>query len=218
MSDPASNRRDDPQLRADLIRAIPNLRAFAISLSGDASHADDLVQETLLKAWSHLATFETGTNLKAWLFTILRNSYFSNHRKRRHEVEDVDGYLTEGLATAPDQLSHMDLLDLGAALAKLPSDQREAVILVGAEGFSYEDVATIAGCAVGTVKSRVSRARARLCELLRLESGGAESSPGQKVQKPEKPNVCDAAAGVDEKPSEMDEKPMAETGQEATPG
>ncbi len=156
-------------LQTELIEAIPNLRAFAMSLCGNATRADDLVQEALVKAWDKQATFQEGTNLKAWLFTILRNIYFSEQRKRKREVEDVDGHLTAGLSVAASQLSHMDFADFLAALQTLPADQREALILVGAEGFSYEEVAAISGAAVGTIKSRVNRARRRLAELLQLD-------------------------------------------------
>lgn len=155
-----------PTLRDALVSAIPNLRAFAISLSGDYHFADDLVQETLLKAWSHRDKFEPGTNLKAWLFTILRNTYFSDFRKRRREVQDVDGEKAAQLSTPPEQYGHLDLSDFRKALNLLSSDQREALLLIGAEGFSYEEAAEISGCAVGTVKSRVNRARVRLGELM----------------------------------------------------
>jgi RNA polymerase sigma-70 factor, ECF subfamily len=168
-------------LRDELMRAIPNLRAFAMSLSGDPSRADDLVQETLVKAWGNLTSFEEGTNLKAWLFTILRNIFFSEHRKRRREVEDVDGHLSAGLTVYPEQLGHMDFEDFRIALRKLPTDQREALILVGAEGFSYEEAAIISGCAVGTIKSRVNRARVRLINLLGLQSA-EEYGPDRMVE------------------------------------
>jgi RNA polymerase sigma-70 factor, ECF subfamily len=165
-----------PVLRDELMRAIPNLRAFAMSLCGDPTRSDDLVQETLVKAWDNLSTFQEGTNLKAWLFTILRNIFFSEHRKRRREVEDADGQLSAGLAVHAEQLGHMDFEDFRVALRELPTDQREALILVGAEGFSYEEAAVISGCAVGTIKSRVNRARVRLVELLGLQ-GGSDYGP-----------------------------------------
>ena len=139
-----------------------------MSLCGNVTRADDLVQETLVKAWDKLATFEQGTNLKAWLFTILRNAFYSELRKRKREIEDVDGILSGNLAVHPEQLGHMDVSDFLIALQQLSSNQREAIILVGAEGFSYEEVAQIAGSAVGTVKSRVSRARQRLSDILGL--------------------------------------------------
>jgi RNA polymerase sigma-70 factor (ECF subfamily) len=158
------------QLRADLIGTIPNLRAFAVSLCGNPDRADDLVQETLVKAWSNLSSFSEGTNLAAWLFTILRNIYYSEYRKRRREVADSDGAIAARLATAPAQSGHMDFLDFRTALQKLPPDQREALILIGASGLSYEEAAGVCNCAVGTMKSRVNRARNRLVELLAIVS------------------------------------------------
>jgi RNA polymerase sigma-70 factor (ECF subfamily) len=149
-----------------LLALIPNLRAFAVSLCGDIERADDLVQETLLKAWNHLESFQEGTNLRAWLFTILRNTYFSECRRRRREIEDHDGTKAAELAVHPDQQGHIDMEDFRKALNVLPPDQREALVLVGAAGFSYEEAASISGCAVGTIKSRVNRARARLSALL----------------------------------------------------
>ena len=156
----------EPDLREALLGAVPSLRAFAISLSGHIDRADDLVQDTLLRALANIDRFERGTNLNAWLFTILRNIFYSDHRKRVREVEDQDGSYAARLATAPHQGDRLDVEDLQSALAKLPPDQREALVLVGAEGVSYEEAATIMGCKVGTVKSRVSRARGRLAELL----------------------------------------------------
>jgi RNA polymerase sigma-70 factor, ECF subfamily len=159
------------QITADLLAVIPNLRAFAVSLCGNLDRADDLVQETLVKAWSNIDSFVEGTNLRAWLFTILRNIYYSEYRKRRREVADPDGAFAAKLATAPAQSGHMDLLDFRAALQQLPSDQREALILIGASGLSYEEAAGVCGCAIGTMKSRVNRARIRLTEMLSITSG-----------------------------------------------
>jgi RNA polymerase sigma-70 factor, ECF subfamily len=153
-------------LRQALLGLIPTLRAFAVSLCGDIERADDLVQETLLKAWDHLESFQEGTNLRAWLFTILRNTYFSECRRRRREVEDRDGNKAADLAVYPGQQGHLDMQDFRLALNKLPADQREALILVGAAGFSYEEAANVSGCAVGTIKSRVNRARVKLTEML----------------------------------------------------
>ena len=158
-------------LRDDLLASIPNLRAFAVSLAGSSERADDLVQETLMKAWAKFHTFQEGTNLRAWLFTILRNEFYSQVRKRGREVEDAEGTYAARLASQPSQTGHMDMNDFRAALAQLPADQREALVLVGASGFSYEEAADICQCAVGTIKSRVSRARTRLGELLRLDEG-----------------------------------------------
>lgn len=150
----------------DLADALPALRAFARSLVRDACLADDLVQETLLKAWKARDRYTPGTNLRAWLFTILRNDYYSRLRKRRREVQDADGAHAARLAVAPSQEHTLALSDLAEALAALPSEQREAVVLVGAAGLSYEEAAEICGVAVGTIKSRVNRGRNRLAELL----------------------------------------------------
>ena len=158
---PASN-----DFRDQLIAAIPGLRAFGMSLTARPDRADDLVQETLMKAWHHHDSFQQGTNLRAWLFTILRNEFYTHIRKRRREVEDADGVYAGAVAVNGGQEGHLDMADLRSALLQLPDDQREAIILVGASGFSYQEVAEICGVAVGTVKSRVSRARERLARIL----------------------------------------------------
>jgi RNA polymerase sigma-70 factor (ECF subfamily) len=159
----------DHAIRDQMLAAVPSLRAFAISLGGNVDRADDLVQETLLRALANIDSFQPGTNMAAWLFTILRNLFRSEYRKRRREVEDADGNYVESLKTQPEQTSHMEFLEFQKALAKLPDDQREALILVGASGFSYEEAAAICACAVGTIKSRVNRARGRLALLLAIE-------------------------------------------------
>jgi RNA polymerase sigma-70 factor, ECF subfamily len=152
--------------RDRLVAEIPNLRAFGASLSGSMQQADDLVQDTLLKAWSHSDSFTEGTNIRAWLFTILRNTYFSFYRKRGREVQDTDGIYSSRVAVPAEQDGAVDLADLRAALAQLSEEQREVLIMVGATGLSYEETAEICGVAVGTVKSRVNRGRVRLAELL----------------------------------------------------
>jgi RNA polymerase sigma-70 factor, ECF subfamily len=152
----------------EIIAATPSLRAFALSLSGNGTTANDLVQETLLKAWAHQASFDPGSNLKAWLFRILRNTYFSQYRNARREFCD-DGSIAALVSVKANQPSHLDMLEFADALLDLPDEQREALILVGAEGYSYEESAKIAGCAIGTIKSRVSRARLRLARRLDLE-------------------------------------------------
>ncbi|MCW3474892.1 sigma-70 family RNA polymerase sigma factor [Limobrevibacterium gyesilva] len=159
---------DAPDVRADLLAALPKIRAFAISLCGRSARADDLVQETLMKAWANLASFEPGSNMVAWLYTILRNEFYTDFRKRRHEVADTDGQYAARLSTRPLQEGHMQLLDVREALDKLAPDHREALILVGASGLSYEEAAKLCGCAVGTMKSRANRARAKLAELLTM--------------------------------------------------
>lgn len=165
-----------PSFKREMLATLPSLRAFAVSLSGKHDKADDLVQDTVMKAWAKQASFEMGTNIKAWLFTILRNEFYSQMRKRGREVQDSDGAFTERLSVHPPQYGAMDMLDFKRALAKLPDDQREAIILIGASGFSYEDAAAICDCAVGTMKSRVSRARIRLQDILKV-SGEADYGP-----------------------------------------
>ncbi|MFN0190994.1 MAG: sigma-70 family RNA polymerase sigma factor [Aestuariivirga sp.] len=158
------------QFREQLIAAIPGLRAFGLSLTARNDRADDLVQETLMKAWKHHASFEPGTNLRAWLYTILRNEFYSQLRKRSREVEDADGFYSSRVAVHGEQDGHLDMADLRVALLQLPEEQREAIILVGASGFSYEEAAEICKVAVGTIKSRVNRARGRLAELMKIGS------------------------------------------------
>ncbi|HKN29482.1 MAG TPA: sigma-70 family RNA polymerase sigma factor [Roseiarcus sp.] len=165
----------------ELVAEMSNLRAFAISLSGSVSLADDLVQETLLRAWSKSDKFQPGTSLRAWLFTILRNIYYSNYRKRAREVQDSDGAYARRLIVSGDQESHLDLEDFRKALARLPAEQREVLILVGANGLSYEEAATICQVEIGTIKSRLSRARSKLVEILALE--GAASEPPVQQRK-----------------------------------
>jgi RNA polymerase sigma-70 factor (ECF subfamily) len=160
----------NPSVRDAMLSAVPSLRAFAISLCGNVDRADDLVQETLLRAWANIHSFEPGTNMSAWLFTILRNLFRSEYRKRRREVPDGDGTYADTMKTQPEQSSRVEFEEFRAALNKLPTDQREALVLVGASGFSYEEAAEICGCAVGTIKSRVNRARTRLAELMAIES------------------------------------------------
>jgi RNA polymerase sigma-70 factor (ECF subfamily) len=149
-----------------MLKAMPHLRAFAISLTGSVDHADDLVQDAFLRGLSHIDSFQPGTNMQAWLFTILRNQFNTSFRRRRREVEDPNGVMAGTLFCAPEQDGYLNLQDMRAALARLPVDQREALLLVSAEGFSYEEAAAVCGTRVGTIKSRINRARARLAELL----------------------------------------------------
>ena len=170
-----------PSLKEAMLAAVPSLRAFAISLSGNIDRADDLVQETLLRAIANIDSFQPGTNMSAWMFTILRNLFRSEYRKRRREVEDTDGSYAESLKSHPEQGSRLEFQEFRGALAKLPPDQREALILVGASGFSYEDAAAICGCAVGTIKSRVNRARSKLSALLYVD-GAEDFGPDETVR------------------------------------
>jgi RNA polymerase sigma-70 factor (ECF subfamily) len=167
--------------RDQLIREIPGLRAFAASLCGSMQPVDDLVQDTLLKAWSHSSSFELGSNLRAWLFTILRNTYFSSYRRQGRELQDIDGLIEERLSVPGSQEAAIDLADFRNALAKLPEEQREVLIMVGASGLSYEETAAICGVAVGTIKSRVNRARAKLADLLGI-SGPQDYAADRNVE------------------------------------
>jgi RNA polymerase sigma-70 factor, ECF subfamily len=141
-----------------LVSLLPNLRAFAIYLCSDHEYADDLVQETILKAWTHLNTYIEGTKLRSWLFTILRNTYFSALRRHQAEIS-IDDIDSNGFGVEAEQERVLEQKDMLLALAGLPLSQRTAILLVGAEGFTYEETAQICDCAVGTIKSRVNRAR-----------------------------------------------------------
>jgi RNA polymerase sigma-70 factor (ECF subfamily) len=158
--------------KQDMLAAVPRLRAFASALCGRSDAADDLVQETLVKAWANLSSFEPGTNMIGWLYTILRNEFYGQLRKRRREVDDPEGHYAARLVTHATQDMHMQFLDFRSALFRLAPDHREALMLVGASGLSYEEAAGVCGCAVGTMKSRVNRARAKLSELLAMGQNG----------------------------------------------
>lgn len=158
--------------RAEVTALTPQLRGFAWSLSHNSADADDLVQETLIKAWAHRGRFEPGTNLRAWLFTILRNTYYTSVVRRRREVADEDGKHAARLTSAPTQDWSLAVHALRHALAQLPDEHREALILVGAAGLTYEEAANICQCALGTIKSRVNRARNRLLRIMKAEAAG----------------------------------------------
>jgi len=158
-----------PDPRDELVEHLPAMRAFAISLTRNGSTADDMVQDTLVKAWTNIDKFKSGTNMRAWLFTILRNTYYSSRRKAKREVADVDGVHTEALAEKPAHDGRLQMTDFRSAFAKLSDEQREALLLIGASGFSYEEAAVMCGVAVGTIKSRTNRARQRLAELMQLD-------------------------------------------------
>lgn len=156
----------DEAFRRELTALIPHLRAFARTLAGDPSSADDLAQDALVKAWDARASYRMGTNMKAWTFMILRNQFYSERRRAWRQVQ-LDPETAERTLVAPDNPESLVALDeLRQGLAMLPAEQREALILVGAGGFAYEEAAEICGCAVGTVKSRVSRARRALQAIL----------------------------------------------------
>jgi RNA polymerase sigma-70 factor (ECF subfamily) len=164
-------------IRDELIACLPQLRAFARSLSGHRELADDLVQDAIVRALAAQDSFRPGTNFRAWIFTILRNLFFTERRKSRMVVQSIDTSEHDLAPVAPSQESSVEFDDFRAALMKLPHDQREALILVGASGMSYEEAAQVSGCAVGTVKSRVSRARRTLVQLTgRSEEGDREAA------------------------------------------
>ena len=156
----------DHEFKTELTALIPQMRAFARSLCRDATAADDLAQDALLKAWNNRASYEPGTNMKAWTFMILRNQFYSDKR-RSWRSSQLDPEVAERtLEAASNPMASLELDEVRRALACLPDDQREALILIGAGGLSYEEVSEICGCAIGTIKSRVSRARDRLAALL----------------------------------------------------
>lgn len=152
-----------------MLRAIPALRAFAVTLVGNTDSADDLVQETLLRAIACIGSFVPGTNMTAWLITILRNTFFTQYRKNRIAKQYLASLPPTSSKAHAEQHGSVELQELRKALMALPTEQREALILVGASGYSYDQAAAICGCVPGTLKSRVSRARARLAVLLQIE-------------------------------------------------
>lgn len=156
----------DDEFKKELEQLIPHLRAFARNLCGKADLADDLAQDALMKAWAARKRYKAGTNMRAWVFVILRNQFLSQMRRSRFTGDWDEGVAERTLSTPAHQDHQMQLSDLQRALMRLPAAQREALILVGAGGFSYEEAASICDCAVGTVKSRVARARAALEEMI----------------------------------------------------
>jgi RNA polymerase sigma-70 factor (ECF subfamily) len=168
------------EFKREMAEAIPYMRAFARSLTGDDSAADDLTQDALMKAWNARQRFRAGSNFRAWIFTIVRNQFYSDCRRSWRQVP-WDQEQADRTLTGPSSMNGvMELDETRRALLELPDDQREAIILVGAGGFSYEEAASICGCAVGTVKSRVSRARAALAAI--LESGPRQRSADDNVK------------------------------------
>jgi RNA polymerase sigma factor (sigma-70 family) len=185
----------DNEFKDQLAQVIPHLRAFGRSLSGSRDLADDLVQETLLKAWAARKRFQAGTNMRAWTFIILRNLFLSQMRRARFKGEWDDVTASKILAAPASQDRHVELGDMQRALLHLPQPQREALILVGAGGFAYEEAAEICGCAVGTIKSRVARGRVALEALL---SGGKLPSRRQHKTDPNKSALQEIMGEVDD--------------------
>jgi RNA polymerase sigma-70 factor (ECF subfamily) len=156
----------DAAFKQQLVALIPQLRAFARTLTGDPTAADDLAQDAMMKAWDARASFEMGTNMKAWTFMILRNQFYSEKRRSWRQTQLDQEAAERTLVAVDDPAAPVALDELRLGLAMLPEEQREALVLVGAGGFAYEEAAEICGCAVGTVKSRVSRARRALQGIL----------------------------------------------------
>jgi RNA polymerase sigma-70 factor (ECF subfamily) len=160
---------DPPDPREELITHLGAMRAFAVSLTRNRVSADDLVQDTILKAWTRIESYTPGTNMRAWLFTILRNTFYSDRRKAAREEADVDGKLAKRLAVKPADEGRLIWGDFCRAFARLPDEQREALILVGALGFRYAEAAKTCGVAIGTIKSRTSRGRRSLAVTLQRD-------------------------------------------------
>ncbi|WP_374656308.1 sigma-70 family RNA polymerase sigma factor [Phenylobacterium sp.] len=171
-SNAGPDRATDEAFKRELVQLIPHLRAFARTLTGDPASADDLAQDAMMKAWDARTSFQMGTNMKAWTFMILRNQFYSEKRRSWRQSQLDQEAAERTLVAVDDPEAPVALDELRLSLAALPAEQREALILVGAGGFAYEEAAEICGCAVGTVKSRVSRARKALHAI--LEDGSYE--------------------------------------------
>ena len=169
---------EEKTFKKDLVGLIPHLRAFARTLCGDAAAADDLAQDAVMKAWDARSSFQMGTNMKAWTFMILRNQFYSEKRRSWRQSQLDQETAERTLVAIDDPESPVALDEMRLAMGMLPSEQREALILVGAGGFAYEEAADICGCAVGTVKSRVSRARRALHGIL---AAGAYDRDGKSA-------------------------------------
>lgn len=152
--------------RDAIINHLPNMRAFAISLTRNGADADDLVQDAVIKAWRKFQLYEDGTNLRAWLFTVLRNTFYSDLRRLRNETASRLDDVAEHLSVGPTHEGRLALRDFEKVFALLQPEQREALTLVGASCLSYEEAADLCGVPTGTIKSRINRGRARLHELL----------------------------------------------------
>ena len=187
MEPAVTNAANDPKIEAafkrELVALIPHLRAFARTLAGDPAGADDLAQDAMMKAWDARASYQMGTNMKAWTFMILRNQFYSEKRRSWRQTQLDQEAAERTLVAVDDPEAPVALDELRMGLSMLPAEQREALILVGAGGFAYEEAAEICGCAVGTVKSRVSRARRALQGILEegaYERDGASASDAMR--------------------------------------
>ncbi len=182
---PERTRADEESFRDEFVALLPSMRAFARSLCRNRAEADDLAQTAMMNAWRARKSYMPGTNLRAWLYTILRNQYISE--RRRAATWRTDTSVDDVVLPSPqNQEASVEMSDVQQALAKLPDEQREALILVGAGGFAYHEAAALCGCAVGTIKSRVARARRALASILGEErmpssDGGAEADEGTSI-------------------------------------
>lgn len=181
--------------KRELTETIPHLRAFARGLCGRQDMADDLVQDAMLKAWAARDRFQPGTSMRAWTFVILRNSYLTEMRRNRFSGEYDEGVAERILVAPAGQEEPLHLSDMHRALLTLPAERREALLLVGAGGFSYEEAAQICNCAVGTIKSRVGRARAALNELLEKDTVPQRSIDDKSAHKAILEELEDVSAG-----------------------
>jgi RNA polymerase sigma-70 factor, ECF subfamily len=173
----------EEQFKRELIGLIPHLRAFARTLAGDPASADDLAQDAMMKAWDARASYQMGTNMKAWTFMILRNQFYSEKRRSWRQTQLDQDAAERTLIAADDPESPVALDELRLSIGMLPAEQREALILVGAGGFAYEEAAEICGCAVGTVKSRVSRARKALQAILEQGAYDRDGRPAGEAMR-----------------------------------
>lgn len=172
---------DNAEFRAQLLEHVPQLRAFARGLSGNRDRADDLVQDTVARALGAAHRYQPGTNMRAWLFTILRNCHFSERRKARYDGGSIDDLPERLQTTRGDQLLSLELKEVRTLLQEIPVQYREALILVSAAGMSYEEAAAVCKCAVGTIKSRINRARTELTRLMDEPPAAAARRPALKA-------------------------------------
>lgn len=182
---------DDDAFKDELVQQIPHLRAFGRSLAGTREAADDLAQEALVKAWNARQSYQPGTNMKAWTFMILRNHFYSEKRRAWRQAAWDEEKAERSLTSPAGQNTVLDLEDLRQAMNRLPEEQREALVLVGAGGFAYEEAADICDCAVGTIKSRVNRARKALEEMM-----NAPASADGKHKKTAGKGASDAMSSI----------------------
>jgi RNA polymerase sigma factor (sigma-70 family) len=174
---PAATGRPDAAFHRGISGLLPDLRGFARFLTRDSTLADDLVQDTVVRALAAQDSFDPGTNLKAWLFTIQRNAFYEQARRRRREQQLLDQQRPPAVSEAPQAVGRVEVADLQTMLWSLPPLLREALVLVGAQELSHEQAAAICGVPVGTMKARVSRARSQLARAMRGDADGEPSGP-----------------------------------------